>query len=87
MELNWVLPAIASPLVYAVISLGDKWMLSNLKLRIESFNLFVVCTQLVTGGVVLAILGFPDSPLSSVGIAYAGGMLWGVGLILFFWAL
>lgn len=87
MELSWALPAIASPLVYAVISLGDKWMLTNLKLRIESFNLFVGCTQLVTGGVVLAVLGFPDSPLSSVGYAYAGGMLWGVGLILFFWAL
>ena len=61
MELSWVLPAIASPFIYAMVSIGDKWILSTLKLRIESFNLFVGGTQLGISLVILLILGIPDA--------------------------
>jgi uncharacterized membrane protein len=87
LELSWVLPAIASPLVYALISIADKWILSNLKLRIESFNLFVGTTQLATALVVLVLVGIPDAPFRSIAEALGGGMVWGLGLIIFFWTL
>lgn len=87
MELSWVLPAIASPFVYALVSIGDKWILSTLKLRIESFNLFVGATQLTIALVILLILGIPDAPFNSIASALGGGMLWGVALILLFWTL
>lgn len=87
MELSWVLPAIASPFVYALVSIGDKWILSNLKLRIESFNLFVGVTQLLISLAILLILGIPDAPFESIAAALGGGMLWGLALIILFWSL
>lgn len=87
MELSWVLPAIASPFVYALVSIGDKWILSTLKLRIESFNLFVGGTQLIIALAILAILGLPDAPFESIASAFGGGMIWGLALILLFWTL
>ncbi len=87
MELSWVLPAIASPFVYALVSIGDKWILSTLKLRIESFNLFVGGTQLIIALAILVILGLPDAPFESIASAFGGGMIWGLALILLFWTL
>lgn len=87
MELNWILPAIASPFVYALVSIGDKWILSTLKLRIESFNLFVGGTQLIIALVILLVLGNPDAPFQSIASAFGGGMIWGLALILLFWTL
>jgi drug/metabolite transporter (DMT)-like permease len=87
LELSWVLPAIASPFVYALVSIGDKWILSTLKLRIESFNLFVGGTQLIIALAILVILGLPDAPFESIASAFGGGMIWGLALILLFWTL
>ncbi|HIF70982.1 MAG TPA: hypothetical protein EYQ61_00185 [Dehalococcoidia bacterium] len=87
MELSWVLPAIASPFVYALVTMGDKWILSTLKFRVESFNLFVGLVQLSVAISILLILGIPDVPFSSIANAVAGGLLWGVYLIVLFWAL
>ncbi|MDG0866512.1 EamA family transporter [Candidatus Lucifugimonas marina] len=87
MELSWVLPAIASPFVYALVSIGDKWILSTLKLRIESFNQFVGGTQLIIALAILVILGLPDAPFESIASAFGGGMIWGLALILLFWTL
>jgi drug/metabolite transporter (DMT)-like permease len=87
LELSWVLPAIASPFIYAMVSIGDKWILSTLKLRIESFNLFVGGTQLGISLVILLILGIPDASGEALAAALGGGMIWGVALILLFMAL
>lgn len=87
MELSWVLPAIASPLIYGIVTVGDKWILSGLKLRIESFNLFVASVQLSIAIIILLTLGLPDAPLSSIAAGFAGGALWGLALIIMFWAL
>lgn len=87
MELNWVLPAIASPFIYALVSIGDKWILSTLKLRIESFNLFVGGTQLIIALAILLVLGIPNAPFESIASAFGGGMIWGLALILLFWTL
>lgn len=87
MELSWVLPAIASPFIYAIVSIGDKWILSTLKLRIESFNLFVGGTQLGISLVILVLLGIPDASTEALAAAIGGGMIWGVALIILFMAL
>jgi drug/metabolite transporter (DMT)-like permease len=87
LELSWVLPAIASPFVYALVTIGDKWILSSLKLRIESFNLFVGIIQLSVAISILLLLGIPDAPFSSIAKSITGGLLWGVYLIVLFWAL
>jgi transporter family protein len=87
LELSWVLPAIASPFIYAIVSIGDKWILSTLKLRIESFNLFVGGTQLGISLVILVLLGIPDASTEALAAAIGGGMIWGVALIILFMAL
>jgi transporter family protein len=87
LELSWVLPAIASPFIYAIVSIGDKWILSTLKLRIESFNLFVGGTQLGISLVILLLLGIPDASTEALAAAIGGGMIWGVALIILFMAL
>ena len=87
MELSWLLPAIASPFVYALVSIGDKWILSSLKLRIESFNLFVGVVQLLVAVILLLALGIPNAPFEAIASAFAGGLLWGISLILLFWTL
>ena len=87
MDLSWLLPAIASPFVYALVSIGDKWILSSLKLRIESFNLFVGVVQLLVAVILLLALGIPNAPFEAIASAFAGGLLWGISLILLFWTL
>ena len=87
MELTWVLPAIASPLIYGLVTVGDKWILSNLKFRIESFNLFVATVQMSASIVILLFLGIPDAPIGAFVASFAGGALWGLALIIMFWAL
>lgn len=87
MELSWIAPAIASPFIYAIVTIGDKWILSNLKLRIESFNLFVGVFQLSVSFAILLIIGIPDAPFRAIAFAVAGGMLWGIYLIVLFWSL
>ncbi len=70
-----------------MVSIGDKWILSTLKLRIESFNFFVGGTQLAIALVILLFLGIPDASASAIAAAIGGGMFWGVALILLFWTL
>jgi hypothetical protein len=65
LELTWFLPAIASPIIYGLVTVGDKWILSSLKLRIESFNLFVAAVQMTASIVILLILGIPDAPIGA----------------------
>jgi drug/metabolite transporter (DMT)-like permease len=87
LELSWLLPAIASPFVYALVTIGDKWILSKLQLRIESFNLFVGLVQLSVAFSILLILGIPDTPFSAIVASVSGGLLWGIYLIVLFWSL
>lgn len=87
MELSWVAPAIASPFVYALVSVGDKWILSGLKLRITSFYLFVGASQLTISIGIWLILGFSDASFDAKAAAFSGGLLWGLGLLIYFWAL
>jgi drug/metabolite transporter (DMT)-like permease len=87
LELSWIAPAIASPFIYALVTIGDKWILSTLKLRIESFNLFVGIVQLSVALSILLIIGIPDAPFRAIAFSIIGGLLWGIYLIVLFWSL
>ena len=84
-EVNWIIPALASPIVYAGISFGDKLIISRRGLNLGAFFLFVGIAQFLTAGLVLLFNGWPQEVsiiylLSSFG----GGFIWGVALMLMF---
>ncbi len=87
MDLSWIAPAIASPAVYAAVTIGDKLILTRTGIRLASFYFYVGFSQLVIAGFIFAIEGIPDAPAAAFWAAYGGGFLWGAGLTLMFWVL
>lgn len=83
-DYQWILPAIASPVVYAAVTIGDKRIISTLGLGLGSFFLFVGVTQLSIALVILAALGWPAAPGAALWASYGGGFLWGFALMLMF---
>lgn len=83
-DINWILPAIASPIVYAAISIGDKRIISTLGLRLASLFLFIGFAQLIIAVAIIAVIGWPDAPAKAVWASSGGGFLWGLGLMLMF---
>ena len=86
-DLQWILPALASPIVYAAVTLGDKRIISTLGLALGSFYLYVGFTQLSIAAVILLVLGWPGVPFSALANSFGGGFLWGAGLMLMFFVL
>lgn len=87
MELNWIAPALGSPLIYSAVTIGDKYILSNLKLRLASFYLFVGASQLVISVVILLVNPVSGFVVRESLAAFGGGLLWGIGLLMMFWVL
>ena len=86
-DLQWILPALASPIVYAAVTLGDKRIISTLGLALGSFYLYVGFTQLSIAAAILLVLGWPGAPFSALANSFGGGFLWGTGLMLMFFVL
>jgi drug/metabolite transporter (DMT)-like permease len=86
-DLQWILPALASPIVYAAVTLGDKRIISTLGLALGSFYLYVGFTQLTIAGIILIMLGWPGASFSALANSFGGGFLWGTGLMLMFYVL
>ena len=86
-DLQWILPALASPIVYAAVTLGDKRIISTLGLALGSFYLYVGFTQLSLAAAILLVLGWPGAPFSALANSFGGGFLWGTGLMLMFFVL
>ena len=86
-DLGWILPALGSPLIYALVTIGDKRVISTLALSLGSFYLFVGLTQLVISLVILLAIGWPSAPVSALLSSFGGGFLWGAGLMLMFFVL
>lgn len=59
--IDWVTPALGSPIVYSFVSITDKAVLSRfgLGLGLPSFNLFVGLRQLLISAVILAVDPLP----------------------------
>ncbi len=86
-NLEWILPALASPILYTMVTIGDKRVLSVLRLNLGSFYLFVGSVQLVIAICILAILGWQSAPFSAIAASYGAGFLWGAGLMMMFFVL
>ncbi len=84
---DWILPALLSPLIFAVVTLIDKRVLTEFRIPLTSFNLFVGASQGAIGTVVL--LTAPGEALEAVTVlsALGIGVTQGVGLAFMFWML
>ena len=60
MEFTWFHAAILSSLIYTIITLGDKWLISWLKLPLPNFFLFVGIVQFITSIIIFLIFGIPE---------------------------
>ena len=84
MEFSWFHAAILSSLIYTIITLGDKWLISWLKLPLPNFFLFVGIVQFITSIIIFLIFGIPELVFYNIFFSYLGGFMWGVALMLMF---
>ncbi|MDG0870191.1 EamA family transporter [Candidatus Lucifugimonas marina] len=86
MEL-WILAALANPLIFSIVTLIDKRVLSGFELGLPSFNLFVGGSQGLFGATVL-LLNFPAGvEFEILAKAWSIGVLQAFTLIFMFWML
>ncbi|MDG0867433.1 EamA family transporter [Candidatus Lucifugimonas marina] len=86
MEL-WILAALANPLIFSIVTLIDKRVLSGFGLGLPSFNLFVGGSQGLFGATVL-LLNFPAGvEFEILAKAWSIGVLQAFTLIFMFWML
>lgn len=86
MEL-WILAALANPLIFSIVTLIDKRVLSGFGLGLPSFNLFVGGSQGLFGATVL-LLNFPAGvEFEVLAQAWSIGVLQAFTLIFMFWML
>jgi drug/metabolite transporter (DMT)-like permease len=83
----WILAALANPLIFSIVTLVDKRVLSGFGLGLPSFNLFVGGSQGLFGAVVL-LLNFPAGVEFEIIVkAWSIGVLQAFTLIFMFWML
>jgi drug/metabolite transporter (DMT)-like permease len=83
----WILAALANPLIFSIVTLIDKRVLSGFGLGLPSFNLFVGGSQGLFGAVVL-LLNFPLAvEFEIIAKAWSIGVLQAFTLIFMFWML
>ncbi|MDA1280123.1 MAG: EamA family transporter [Chloroflexi bacterium] len=83
----WILAALANPLLFSIVTLMDKRVLSGYGMPLPSFNLFVGGSQGLFGAVVL-VSSFPTGVEFEVIVrAWSIGVIQGFSLIFMFWML
>jgi|TARA_B100000959_G_scaffold282508_1_gene349082 uncharacterized membrane protein len=83
----WILAALANPLIFSIVTLIDKRVLSGFGLGLPSFNLFVGGSQGLFGATVL-LLNFPAGvEFEIIARAWSIGVLQAFSLIFMFWML
>jgi drug/metabolite transporter (DMT)-like permease len=83
----WILAALANPLIFSIVTLIDKQVLSGFGLGLPSFNLFVGGSQGLFGATVL-LLNFPAGvEFEILAKAWSIGVLQAFTLIFMFWML
>ena len=83
----WILASLANPLIFSIVTLFDKRVLSGFGMPLPSFNLFVGGSQGLFGAIVL-VSSFPSGVEFEIVIrAWSIGVLQGISLILMFWML
>lgn len=84
---DWILPALLSPLLFSVVALIDKRILSEFRIHLPSFNLFVGASQGIIGTVVLLVAPGDAITMVTVLSALGIGLTQGLALALMFWML
>ena len=84
---DWILPALLSPLLFSFVALVDKRILSEFRIPLTSFNLFVGASQGLIGTVVLLTAPGNALEVSTVFSALSIGITQGVALSIMFWML
>ncbi len=87
MELNWIAAALASTIIYAGVTIGDKLILTRLGIRLPAFYVFTGANQAIISLFILAFDPPRGVPLSAALAGFGGGAFWGAGLTLMFWGL
>ncbi|MBG82897.1 MAG: hypothetical protein CL791_06275 [Chloroflexi bacterium] len=83
----WILAALANPLIFSIVTLIDKRILSGFGLGLPSFNLFVGGSQGILGASVL-IFNFPYKiSFEVITLAWSIGVLQAANMIFMFWML
>jgi len=85
--INWIAPALASPVLFSFITLVDKQVLSGFNVGVRSFNLFVGTSQGLFSLAILLINPLPDTEVTVILGGLGVGLLHGVSLTLMFWVL
>ena len=86
-ELNWVAAALASTIIYAGVTVGDKLILTRLGIRLPAFYVFTGASQGIVSLFILAIDPPRGVPIYAALAGFGGGAFWGAGLTLMFWGL
>lgn len=86
-DLGWIAAALASTIIYAGVTVGDKLILTRLGIRLPAFYMFTGASQGIVSVFILAIDPPRGVPLYSALAGFGGGFFWGAGLTLMFWGL
>ena len=86
-DLGWIAAALASTIIYAGVTVGDKLILTRLGIRLPAFYVFTGVSQGIVSVFILAIDPPQGVPVYSALAGFGGGFFWGAGLTLMFWGL
>lgn len=84
---DWILPALLSPLLFSFVALIDKRVLTEFRIPLTSFNLFVGASQGLIGTIVLLTAPGTGVETSTVISGLGIGMTQGFALSIMFWML
>lgn len=74
-------------MLFAVLNITDKIIMTGLGLRVRSFLLFIGFQTLLTAAIIAALNPFPSMSAETFARGLGAGLLWGVGSPLILWSL
>ena len=86
-DLGWIAAALASTIIYAGVTVGDKLILTRLGIRLPAFYVFTGVSQGIVSVFIFAFDPPLDVPVYAALAGFGGGFFWGAGLTLMFWGL
>lgn len=85
--IDWTIAAILSAVLFAVLNITDKIIMTGLGLRVRSFLLFIGFQTLLTLVVIAVLNPFPSMSAETLARGLGAGLLWGIGSPLILWSL
>lgn len=85
--IDWTVAALLSAVLFAVVSITDKVIMSGMGLRVRSFLLFIGFQTLITVIVIALVNPFPSVGADVYARGFAVGLMWGIGAPIVLWTL